>query len=282
MPDLEAKTPEPALRMRLTGGIDTPFFGCFSFLLGIMGAGIGPLVIALGARLLDIYPSGQTVALAGLGSFVAITALMLWRTVFTYISVGADGVVIRRRFKTEFVPYRDIVHTNVGWSDLVFALRDGSTAKVRVDTLPPLKRDYLFARIEAQRTAYRVARGDDAVLEVLDRRDRSLTAWREALAKLLHRSDGYREASLSQDDVLAVLANVSARPERRIGAALALTAQGEPDARSRVRVVASECADRRVRVALESIADGDPDDEAMREAMEADPGEEVSQAPPVL
>ncbi len=258
------------MRLKLTSGIDTPFFGCFSVLLGMLGASFSVLFFSIAARALDV--SAPLFGLAGaLITFVAVTVVMLRRTVLAHVAVGADGVAVRGKF----VPYGAILRVTTqqspeGKLDLVLVKRDGSKVAARIDTLGSEQRQGLLERVHDEMKAYSAAGIDAAALEVLDRRERSVATWREELGKLLSKSAHYRDAPLSLADVEATLENVTIAPERRIGAAIALAAAGEPKAAQRIRVAAAECADTRLRVALESIAGGAPDEEALEEASRAE------------
>jgi hypothetical protein len=119
---------------------------------------------------------------------------------------------------------------------------------------------------EAREASHRTF--DGAALELLDRRGRTVAAWREALARITHRSGDYRSSVLESADLAQVIEDVSAPAERRIGAALALAAlPGDPELKLRVRVAAQASANETMRVALERalsgrLEEGDLEDEA--------------------
>ena len=105
----------------------------------------------------------------------------------------------------------------------------------------------------------------------LGRRGRPLSAWREELRQLTAETADYRHATLSRDDLAAVLESPKTSPEQRIGAALALAEAGHAEDLERVRIAASACATPRVRIALEAIADAREDEEALAAALEDEP-----------
>jgi hypothetical protein len=97
-------------------------------------------------------------------------------------------------------------------------------------------------------------------LEELDRRGRSLAAWRSDLEKLLARGTDYRRAGLTPADLGAVIEDAAAPAGRRIAAAVALFGAAPEDARRRARIAAQASADDDLRIALEKAAEGEIDE----------------------
>jgi hypothetical protein len=58
-----------------------------------------------------------------------------------------------------------------------------------------------------------------------------------------------------------------ASTERRVGAALALSATPDAELRRRVRVVIDTCADEELRAAIEEAAEGAPDEQSFERAL---------------
>jgi hypothetical protein len=263
------RAPQPTLRHRLTSRDDTGFFSCQSVLYGCMVAPVATTVLAAILHRAHLSLPGEALAVTGLAVFVLFMTYRLRRTVFAYVEVGADGVVVARRF----IPYRAIKAFStrtipLGGEYAVLRLQDGKEAVFRIDAIAPPERAKVLERLHKEIAAHREASRGQA-LAALDRGDRCVSAWREALGRLLARSEGYREAPIALEDVYETLENAAAPPERRIGAAITLAGAGEPDAPARIRVAAEGCADARLRIALESIAEGEADDEAVEEALEA-------------
>jgi hypothetical protein len=266
-----AAEPRPALRLRLTGSGDAVFFGCYAVLVGAM---VGPFLAAPVAWLLAALLGQPFPPIYGATSLLMVAvscAVLVWRNVFRYIEVGADGIVVRRGMRREFIAYDRVaagepLRTTDFGQFLTLVLRDGAKVEVRVDTLPERERDAFLLRFEEEMAAHRAASRDETALASLDRGGRTVPEWRTALGKLLAHGDEYRAAPLREGDVVDTLENVAATPGRRIGAALALAHGGDPEAPARIRVAAAACADARVRVALEGIAEGTIDEEALEEA----------------
>lgn len=264
------RSQKTTLRLRLTKGADTQMYGCQSILYACVGA-LALMGVAVGiANSLHLRADPSIFWWGALVLFAVFTVLRLRSTVFSYVEVGEDGLIVARRF----IPYREILEVSardnaVGGTDAVLTLRGSEEAAFRIDAIEGDDRKELFREIRREIKKYRRAERDEAALAVLDRRGRSVKAWREALGTLLGRAEGYREAAIAVADVRETLENVSASPERRLGAAITLASAGEPDAPRRIRRAASGCADARLRIALESIAAGETDDGALEEALEA-------------
>ena len=116
---------------------------------------------------------------------------------------------------------------------------------------------------------------------LLERRGRTVRAWRVALAELVREaSSGYRTAMLPKEQALAVLEDGHAPGELRIGAALALTVGGragehtlprgvDADTALRLRIAVETCVNQEVRTALRDAIYGDLDEETLDRAMTA-------------
>lgn len=203
-----------------------------------------------------ILPSTMLAFALGIGAFV-IRALL-----GPTLRVGADGLSLERPLGgRRLVRYRSVRD--------VIAASDG--VHVHLDDGPPLvlrpwrhgtyaSGDTGETKALAQRIGEAMALGgagaSAAATELLDRRGRSWSEWREALARLAHDEGDYRNARLAPDDLARVVEDVAATPERRVAAALALRALGDDALVRRARVASAACADPRLRVAIERAAEG--------------------------
>jgi hypothetical protein len=270
--------PAPAAgRVWLTRGAEVAFFGCYSILLGV-AALIGAAIAMQGIARLLPPDLGPYLVLLSLLVFPVVTVLLLWKTIFHYVEVGADGVVLRRRWKGKsFVPYRDVLDVREGQgmgigTFLIFELRDGSQAGIRIDTLGARRQAALVARIVGALRDYRKAQEKEDALEPLARRGQPIEAWRTSIEQSVQ-GQGYRKVRIAPEVMARTLGNVAETRERRIGAALALTAANEADARAHIEEAARVSADARLRIALTSIAEGEIDAQALEEALAADEAE---------
>lgn len=200
---------------------------------------------------------------------LAFTWVLIRSTAPGEAVVGADGITLNRLFQKRFVPHAEIesvVQTSYG----VRVTTRGQPLDLPMKTFVSDRSQSsaaLITRIEEAREASHRS-FDVAALELLDRRGRTVSAWREALARITHRSGDYRSSVLESADLAHVIEDASAPPERRIGAALALASlPGDPELKQRVRVAAQASANAPVRIALEKalsgrLDDGDLEDDA--------------------
>ncbi|MFS8071866.1 MAG: hypothetical protein ACMG6S_36310, partial [Byssovorax sp.] len=99
------------------------------------------------------------------------------------------------------------------------------------------RREALFERVDQAMRARGQSRVSSVQLAELDRRSRSVSAWRDDLRALLAvEGSGYRGAALGPDQLAEVVADAGAPTERRVAAAVALSGKGDEEARRRVRV----------------------------------------------
>ena len=184
------------------------------------------------------------------------------------VVIGSDGVIVRQNFQQSFLPYERVAHIEVTAAAVTFALTDGSMLHARARALSADQQEQLRTRLADAHASWSAGDVDAAATASLERRGRSVSSWRAALATRLEREDGYRDRSTTAEHLLAAVESGAAPPERRIGAALALAASGDAELRRRVRFAAEATANLRLRVALESVARGSPDDEAIEEALD--------------
>jgi len=107
-----------------------------------------------------------------------------------------------------------------------------------------------------------VARGVSA----LSRGERSVSAWREQIARLANRETGFRDAAIGAADLERVLQDASAPVDHRVGAALALRVAYPEVARVRIHVAADGAANEELRAALLATAEVDVDEETIERA----------------
>ncbi len=184
--------------------------------------------------------------------------------------IGADGIVVDRPFRDEFVPHARLASIKINHDLVVFVLDDGTRVRARARHLDDVQRGELRARLDAAKAAF--DRGDDSAesLARLDRGGRTIDAWRGALRALLHQQGSYRATPLTREQLLAVLESPAAPAERRLAAAVSLSAAGDAEIATRIRVAAEACARPRVRIALAGVADGAVDDAAIEAAIAED------------
>ena len=238
-----------------------------------------------------MWPVGATITPVAAATWLALSAAILGASALLTRSpevvVGADGVTIRRRLRRRFLRFEEIAAAGVEGIDersttLVISLAGGSQERIGAGIVATERIPALAARIRDAKAAASGASGARRGAALLARGGRSLAYWRAALVDLVQRNKGYRDVSLSRDDLERALAAPGSTAEERIGAALALSGLGPEEARPRLRVAADVCADPKLRTALLRIADAEADDEAVEVALaDADhaSGEQVARVP---
>ena len=186
------------------------------------------------------------------------------------LTVGADGIAVDRPLRHRFVPFGRLASVALSPSAVDLVLTDGSRVRARASTLTDVQQGDLRARIDAALAAFHCGLGVALPLARLDREGRPLAAWRAALQAIPEHDGTYRDALPTRAQLFEVLESAASPAERRLGAALSLSASNEAAASARIRVAAEACANPRVRVALARVADGGIDDAAIDEALADD------------
>jgi hypothetical protein len=195
----------------------------------------------------------------------------------TRLLVGHDGLALHGGGKTRFIPWTKLAGASISPDGIALELEDQPAIPVRLlaatdhaqSGLARRRRDSLVERIQREIAHQREAAIDPLGASDLDRGDRSLAEWRAALRDLVARpTGGYRRSALDPDHLASVLWSRGLRPERRLGAALALAATDDPAARQRVRVFIDTCADEALRDAVARAAAGELDDAELDDALE--------------
>jgi hypothetical protein len=233
-------------------------------------------------------------AIAGIvGGTARIIAAGAYRPgVVGSIVLGKDGIALKQGATDRFIAFGDLDHVDETEAGARLTLTTGDV--VNVDILPvlqPENEEYgsLTARLSAWRRGQLLALLNEGMLPagpeivraggLLERRGRTVRAWRVALSELVREaSGGYRTAMLPKEQALAVLEDGHAPGELRIGAALALTEGGragehtaprgvDPDTALRLRIAVETCVNQDVRTALRDAIYGELDEETLDRAM---------------
>lgn len=238
-------------------------FGAMS-LMSVLALFTLPVGIALIRGSLMPRAVGAALWIAALG---ALTKLAMSFVGMPEITVGTDGIAYQRGPFRRFIPLSEIKEVRSSDITLYVHIKNGRVIKLRSLTGADPGRAYsLELRV---REALAAARGEhtSAQLELLERKGRSVADWTSSVAGLARAGSSYRAASLSAEDLDAIVTSPDVTPERRIGAALALSNAGVPTAGERIRIAAAQCASPRLRIALERVGEGSVDLEAIGEAL---------------
>ncbi len=269
---------EDAERLLVAAGLDaskrtmrfelgeTTFLTLMTFLVG--PAAVMPVTMAI----LGLVPLRGVVAAfvycaVFILLFVALFQLVRAAWGPAKLIVGADGIVVDRALRDDFVPFGRLTSVSMKHDRVTLLLDDGSRVLARARHLNEVQQSELKARIDAAIVAFRRGEGDAEALSQLDRGDRPIAAWRTALGALLERQVSYRETPLTREQLFAVLESAAAPTERRLAAAVSLSAAGDAEIATRIRIAAEACARPGVRLALERVAEGDVDDAALEAAL---------------
>lgn len=183
------------------------------------------------------------------------------------LSIGIDGVTIRRGLRPRFIPHERIERVE----------HVGPTVTVPGGVhVPESLRLHLHGEVvdlpiigwtadDVQRVAQRLAQAREAAgraagapAAAFARGGRDVAAWRTHLRRLVSADPGFRRRGATAEDAEAVLADPGAPLEQRLGAALALKQIDPERARVRIRIAADAAAEEPTRIALEVPLRDDP------------------------
>ena len=210
------------------------------------------------------YRAGLTFA-----GFLGAFALTLTGFVSPTLIIGNDGVTIAGLLHRRFVPWARVSRVTRVKGGVELGLRGGGAVMLAVD--PRFTDRELGTNPVAQAIVDRihqamVAGGESpaAALAALDRGGRSLAVFREHLLALGEERSDYRRIALPREDILSVLDDPAAPPERRVAAALALSRVDSPEVKERVRIAVSACADEDLKRALSAAAEDELSEELLQ------------------
>jgi len=189
----------------------------------------------------------------------------------TRVVIGSDGLILRRRLGSTFLPYDSVASVEHSGRNLVLQLRDQKPVTLRFGWAST---EYVEAAVARLRTAMEVGGTASASAALPERGDLDVAAWRGVLGDLLGGDGGYRSKSITADEALAIAADPASSWEHRIGAALALQDGGalNDEGRKRLRLAAEASAHPSLRIGLSSIADAEVDEEAIEELLAEEQG----------
>lgn len=224
------------------------------------------------------YDGSALAQLAGLAVIVPPAFLLSLAFRRREAIVGTDGVMVRGSLGKHLVRYDDLAQVQPDTRGLLLSTRDGARrllptlgadeSPLRPRILEPgepltdaeARRSALFERIHQAMRASAEGAEVWAGLDQLDRKGRPVEAWREALRHALSHATDYRRVGLGPADLAAVIGDPNAPSERRVAAAVALSAVQPDEAKRRARIAADACADDSLRRALERAAEGELDE----------------------
>ena len=245
-----------------------------------MGAYAALASIAAAFRAWTGSPPGGWVGIATVALY-ALASWQLWRATSTHVTVGPDGLRIRRFGRTRFIGYARIASVErwperlagagLGVSEgLDLTLVSGEVIPLRTLTARrnqgELTHDFTAERIEETVAAHRrsAERFDPRLLR---RAGSSAPEWIAALrGGGAGAGAGPRTSAPAPDQLWAIVEDPAAEPLARACAAVALGGTADPAAQKRLRIAAGAVASPALRVALESASDA-TDEAALEQAL---------------
>jgi phage shock protein PspC (stress-responsive transcriptional regulator) len=231
-----------------------------AIIAGVMG-GLGG---ALGHR------AGLLRSVLVMSAVLSVGALFLYVRTSARLEVGSDGLLVRRPGRHEFIPYGQLQGVSLDENDIVLTTPAGECVRVTTGTSTAQleMRDALVRRIQEAREAFARGHAAGSVAALVAPGGRPVERWLHDLRHLTDVRD-YREATLDRDRLWDLLDDPSVPAATRAGAAVALAAGDDPDARARLRVAAEACAEPQLRITLACVAEGaeEPELEAMLESL---------------
>jgi hypothetical protein len=195
------------------------------------------------------WPGALVLALTGL-----YAALTLGAALPVSVSVGLDGISIRRVTGSEFLPWSRITKVTAVRKKSV--VMDAGALEIEVvGKTRPLRLPLATDQIAADTPERLAARIEEARLAAArERASLNLSGSKEervrAARAVLDGAAGYREAQTSPEAVHQLVLDPAADPEDRLAAAVAL--RDTDEGRARVRIAAATTAERSLRVAFSS------------------------------
>jgi hypothetical protein len=182
------------------------------------------------------------------------------------LSVGTDGVESKSRLGRKLLRFGDIAEVRDTGAFLEVSTTDGVVHHLLADPDDPAVAEAMRQRLREAWAVARARAGKGTIASaMLERAGQSMGEWRASVAKILTAATGFRGAAIGSSELSEVMDDVTAPPEQRLAAAIALGS--DPASRPRVRVAAEASVSPRMRVALEQLAAGEADDEILEAAL---------------
>jgi hypothetical protein len=164
------------------------------------------------------------------------------------VAIGVDGVHIRGTSRARFFAYRDLDSARVKGGDVELVRRGKVVLRLQLHGEDAARRDAVLARITESIARVREGRGAVAAQIVA-------SSSKDALARVAEGGGDYRMATLTREQLWALVEGPEIEASARKAAAEALVRSSDDGERARLRVAAEHCAEPQVRIALQEIAD---------------------------
>jgi hypothetical protein len=219
-----------------------------------------PLYIAT-RPILELFRERSIFYVAASYIFFAVTGAFAFRKA-SHVAVGLDGVHVRGTSRPRFFAYLDIDSARASGSDIELVRRGRVVLRLQLHGEDAARREAVLARITENIARVKEGRGAVAARLVA-------TSSKDDLARVAHGAADYRMATLTREQLWALVEGPEVEASARKAAAEALVASGDGRERARLRVAADHCAEPNVRVALAELAGTDGEEVAPRSARAA-------------
>jgi hypothetical protein len=206
----------------------------------------------------------HTAIVAAIAAYVTLAvggALLFRRT--SRVAIGLDGVHVTGSSRTRFFAYREIDDAAQRGDDLVLLRGTRVVLRLQLHGKDAARREAVLERVRGAIKRAKAERHDATTSFVS-------AASREDLTRAAFGAGDYREASVSREQLWAVVEGPSLDVGAREAAAAALVKSGDAESRERLRVTADNCADPRVRVALQKVCESEDLEALPNEAEDAE------------
>jgi hypothetical protein len=207
---------------------------------------------------------GGPSALAGIAFALGVIGLVVTFVMPTWLSVGADGVVVSWFGRKRFVSYADIAlvgRYDKGWGrsrylGVTLHLRSGEALDLPI-TQSEWGTESVALLEERLREAMEAHHSGDATADaaLLRRGDREVSDWVSALRAIGAGANAdMRTAPLPRERLFRIVEDPASAAADRAAAAVALGTELDDEARARLRGAAEATAAPRLRVVIEAAA----------------------------
>jgi hypothetical protein len=166
------------------------------------------------------------------------------------VAVGVDGVHVRGTSRARFFAYRELDSARTRGADLELVRGGKVVLRLQLHGDDAARRDAVLERITANIARAREGQGANAARIVAASSDADL-------ARAAEGAGDYRVATLTREQLWALVEGPEIETSARTAAAQALARSSDVAERARLRVAAERCAEPRARVALREIAEDD-------------------------
>jgi hypothetical protein len=195
----------------------------------------------------------------------------------TVVTVGNDGIEVRRMFRKTFVGLDEIREVRAEKKALIITRTTGERISLAhaAPIIEPvgnfgasdiaMERGLLADRIADALRSHKRRSQSGSALVALGRAERSPDEWFASLRAIGAGASDYRTRVIPVEELRRVVTDTTATSDVRVGAAIALRVADQAGAAERIRIAADATAAPDLRTLLKDIADAGDDDQVHRQ-----------------